>query len=310
MTSPKRRRHPGRRHGVGAFTICVLLIASGCSSGGTTGSPIESSPIVSTTSSVASPAPSQSAGANGASGEAADATTLAALYSLLDVQTPAESVLFFATNVPESDVTTCMSAAGFEYVQGPSPEAQVAADLRVTLPPEEFAVRYGFGAAASELGLFPGPPPDPNQAYRLTLTKGEADAYNQVYFRCRGATPDRIAHSNALNTAVAEFRKVIDADDRVMAAVAAWSACLAAAGFTYDTPLSMRESFYLRMNSGISHDELEKLYTEEVAVATANVPCETARRAAYRAVVLERFGEYTTLLAAATASGATPDAQG
>lgn len=310
MTSPERRTCPGRRRGVGAFTMCVLLIAPGCSTDGTTGSPVESSPIVSTTPSVASPPPSQSTDANGASGETADATTLAELYSLLDVQTPAELVLFFATNIPESDVAKCMSAAGFDYVPGPSPEAQVAADPRTTLSPEEFAARYGFGVAASDLGLLPGPPPDLNQAYRQTLTKGEADAYNQVYFRCGGGTPDRIARSNALNGAVAEFRNVVDADDRVVAAVAAWSACLAAAGFTYDTPLSMLESFYSRLNSGISHDELEKLFTEEVAVATANVPCEAARRATYRDVVLERFGEYTTLRAAATASGATPDAQG
>ncbi len=301
-----------------AATLLLLLcafIGYGCSSGIDVDAR-DVSDAASTTTSAETVQPESSASSSVPSVTAAgaessdDATLLAELYSLLGVQTDDELLAFLSTNIPQSDVARCMSEAGFQYIEGPTPDEEAAFNLQSQLSADEFAATYGFGIAASDLGLMPQIEADPNSGYVGSLTKGQQDAYYQAYLPCAGGTPERIAYSNALNAATAQFRDAIAADDRVVESLAMWSACLAAAGFIYDTPLRMRESIYDRLNSGINHDELEQLLVDEIALATANVSCEAAHTSAYRDVVLERFDEYKKLLDSALASGAAPDAQG
>ncbi len=293
-----------------ASTIPLISIAS-CSSG----DPASTSTAVANSSDAGTAVVSAESSTTvlepvAVAGAAVDATTLAEVYALLDVATPSETTTLMSTNIPEAEVAACMSRAGFQYTQGLDPAAQAALNPQNVLPPEEFAAKYGFGVTAQTLGKYPPQPPDPNVAYLSSLTPGQQSAYSAALFPCAGGTPERIAHSNAVNVALEQFREVLEADGRVAVARTTWSVCLGASGFNFATRMSMLESFYVRMNSGISHDELEQLFVEEVAVAVANVPCDSAYRTVFRAVVLERIGEYESFFAAAVASGAAPDAQG
>lgn len=243
----------------------------------------------------------------------ADQELLTTLYTLLDVGTRDEVTAWFAAGTASPAVIQCMTDAGFQYTAGPSAEERVASDLRYTLSPEEYAARYGLGITGWDLGLFPPSEQsdDPNHEYVSSLSSGQRDAYRQAEAACwDSADPHRSGRANALSVAVEEFRGVVAADDRTVAAQQVWQACLAAAGYTFDSPMAMRESFYTRMNSGLRRDDLERLNTEEVAVAVVDVPCEAAYTADYRAVVLDRFGEFRTLYDTAFATGAAPEAAG
>lgn len=312
MITQSERRWSHRRSIVcGAASTMLLVSIVGCSSNEQTSTPTTVTiPAGAGTTALSTESSTTVLGQPSIAVTGVDATTLAEVYGLLDVATASEQTTLMATNIPEAEVAECMSRAGFEYAQGLDPAAQVALNPQYALPPAEFAAKYGFGVAAQTLGKYPPQPPDPNAGYLASLSPGQQNAYNAAFFPCRGGTPERIAHSNAVNIALEQFRGVLGADSRVVAATTAWSDCLAASGFRFATRMSMLESFYSRMNSGISHDQLEQLFVEEVAVAVANVPCDAAYRAVYRAVVLERIGEYESFFAAAVASGAAPDAQG
>lgn len=226
-----------------------------------------------------------------------DAMLLAMVYSLVGVSTPAETVTFLSFNIPEAEVASCMHVAGYEYIEGPSPADEVAVNPRMTMSAEDFATTYGLGFASEKLGLLDLTVVDPNLDYRSSLTGAERDAYTRTYAECSGRTRERIHYTTALNAAVSGFTDRLAADDRVSGALDAWRACMAAAGLDYDDPQSMRESFNDRVNLGSpTHDELQQLLTEEIAVAVANVPCEAAYTAAYRDTVTTRFREFHDLL--------------
>lgn len=240
----------------------------------------------------------------------ADATQVAMVLSLLNVSTVEEWATALATNVPEHETAECMEAAGFEYVEGLSPDDEARRDPRRTMPADEYAARYGLGVTGWELGLFP-PISDPNDEHVQSLTPAQQQAYQATLGTCRGMwDTERRAWSDALNVAVSQYHEALDADQRVVAALAAWRACLAAAGYVFESPQAMTASFYARMPVDIGREELEDLHADEVRVAVANVACEAAYRDEFRAVALERFDEYLALFDAARASGAAPEAQG
>lgn len=241
-----------------------------------------------------------------------DAAFLAMLYSLMGVSTQQESVTWLTVGNPiEADVARCMSDAGFQYTEWPSASEELASDPRSTISAEEYAAAYGFGVAAYDLGLLDPGPPDPNMAYTSSLSDGQRDAYYQTERACGAPAPDDpYRNSNAWNVALEDFRAAVDADQRTVTAMDTWRACMATAGFTFDTPMAMRTSFYQRLGGGPDRAELQQLHRDEVAAAVANVACEAAYQATYRNVITDRVNEFRGLFDAAVASGAAPDAQG
>jgi hypothetical protein len=222
------------------------------------------------------------------------------MFSLLGVPTRDEMVTFLSYNIAEPDVAACMRNAGFQYTEQTSEADQIAVDPRYTLSPADYAAAYGMGITAYDLGLLPQVV-DPNLGYVQSLSLEERDSYFRWHSSCAGATNERMKQGTAVNIAFDEFRDRLRGDDRIAAAEAGWRDCMASTGHVYESRQAMLESFYGRMNSGITHDELQQLFSEEVAVATAGVPCEAAYRAAYRDVASSRFGEFRDLLDAAFA---------
>lgn len=235
-----------------------------------------------------------------------DASLLSILYASLDVGTADEAADSFSTNTPAEEIAECMRDAGFQY----EPIDELAGDPRWTLSAEDYAAQYGFGIVAQELGTYPREP-DPNFDYVNSLSEGQRDAYFSAEQSCRGgdSAEGRERYYNAFNVALEQFRGNVAADEQIVDALGEWRGCMAAAGFDYESPQQMTESFYIAMNSS-SSEALEGLGAEEVAVAVANVPCEAEYRAVYREVVAGRFDEFKELLDTAYESGAAPDAQG
>lgn len=242
---------------------------------------------------------------------AEDTATLATLYALLDVETADELVVAFSSNVPPDEMARCMTAAGFDYVAGPSPEEEVAAMPQYRLSAAEFAATLGLGIASQELGTYVTLP-DPNLGY-LELPVEEQERYGAQEFECRGGRdPARLARSTAWSSAVAQFHDLLESDPRVADATAAWRTCLADRGYSYDSRMSLMEDFSARLGplsrrryEGEDVEaELRALLDQEIAVAVANVPCEAAYVEEYRSVVFDRFAEFTTVLAATTAAAA------
>jgi hypothetical protein len=238
---------------------------------------------------------------------AADATLLADLYALLNVPTRDEMITFLSFNVPEADVARCMEHAGFQYIEGPSPEEEVASDLRFTMTPGEYAASFGFGVAAPDLGLIPGVV-DPNFNYLTSLPTEDQEEFQRWSFSCSGREDAwRRAWSSAINSAVATFSEQLDADQRVASARTTWSQCMADQGYVYDSQRALMESLYARLgplssarfNGEDVDDELSALMNDEIAIAVANVPCRAAYEQTYRAVVFERFAEFRVLFDAA-----------
>ncbi len=283
------RRHSTRRMAsiaagllIVAGTAGVLAVRddSGATSNDSTPAPTTSADAPTTTESPLSPE---------------DRQLSSMMYALLDVPTSSEMVGFLAYNIPEAEVQTCMANAGFQYAPGPSPEQQLAADPMHSMPPAEFAAQYGFGVTAYDLGLLPMIS-DPNSAYIATLTAAEQESFFQWKASCGGMTPERVAYGTALTAAIDQIRAELKADARVVTALDGWRACMASAGYQFTDQMAMIQPFYTRMNSGISHAELEQLFHEEVATAVANVPCDAAYRATYRAVATDRFTEFRGLV--------------
>ncbi|MEP7113186.1 MAG: hypothetical protein ABI862_07965 [Ilumatobacteraceae bacterium] len=135
-----------------------------------------------------------------------------------------------------------------------------------------------------------------------SLSQSDQEAFVRWKGSCGSATSERMEDMTAVNNAFNEFKARLDADDRSIAAAAAWRSCMRTAGYDYDSPMAMMESFYARMNSGIGHDALEQLFTEETAVAIANVPCAAAYQAVTRDLAASRYGEFRDLVDAARAN--------
>lgn len=138
---------------------------------------------------------------------------------------------------------------------------------------EAYAATFGFGIAGSDLGIIPMIESPINRAADGS-SGGEKAAYDQTLGQCRGVfDPERRALFDAMTVTVAMFGGGVNSDERTVSGLAAWKSCLAAAGYEFDTPLAMRESFYLRMNTD---EDLQQIFDDEVRVAVVNVSCEAA----------------------------------
>lgn len=245
-------------------------------------------------------------------GSSEDARLLTYAYALggLYEISREEAVAFLSENIPENEIESCMNSAGFEYIPEQSPEEMIATDIRYSMSPEEYAAKYGLGIVGADLGVIPPLREPRNQTAESAMTASERDAYQASLGQCRGMwDPERRSWSNAINVAMEQFRPVVDADPRMATALADWQSCLASAGFDFDSPMQMRESFYARMNTNRT-ESLEAIFDDEIRVAVANVPCEAGHDAARRQVISERLPELKAIVDAARASGAAPEGNG
>jgi hypothetical protein len=235
-----------------------------------------------------------------------DLTMLSVALTVLGVGTPEEAVRLFMVNVPESQVATCMSERGFSYQPDPAsaPEAVVARDPFISLSDEEFAERYGLGMASIELGLFPSTPESVDPLAGAEVA--ERDAYLAAMTECRDLGPARLAYEAAFNTALQQYVPVVEADDRVIAALETWRACIADAGYRYESPQDMRADWQQQVNRARSA-EMDAVFVQEVALAQANVPCERAFDAMRREVIADRFAEFQRFFETALAQPADPN---
>ena len=298
--------HPTRRLGL----VAMAVLFAACSTDDGAAAPTTPSSTVAATF-APSPSSTQSTPDPAIAGSGEDARLL--LYAnalVLQVITREEMVAFLSENVSESEIESCMNAAGFEYVPEQTAEENVAEDIRYSVSPEEYAATYGLGITGWDLGVIPPLRPPRNQATEWAMTDSERNAYNAARGQCGGMfDPERRARSNAVNIAAEQFRPVVDADPAAVAALAEWQGCMSSAGYDFDTPMQMQESFYARMNGG-SGESLESIFDDEVRVAVANVPCESAYTSVRREVITTRFAEFKAFFDSALASGAAPEAQG
>lgn len=222
-----------------------------------------------------------------------DTTLLSAALSLLSIGSPDDTVRLLSTNIPDDDVVSCMADAGFQYTAGETPQEQIAGNPLYSLSKADYAARYGFGLASTRLGMMNvNESSDPNAAYVGSLSSTQRAAYSQALGSCRGMRdPDRVAFSNALNSAVEEFRKILAADDGVVAATAAWKACMQSAGYSFDSPEEMRGQF-ARVANSTPPNGLQAALAAEIAAAVANVPCELPLIDEMQTAVTQRFAEF------------------
>ncbi|HWL41542.1 MAG TPA: hypothetical protein VNQ73_01265 [Ilumatobacter sp.] len=254
------------------------------------------------------PPPSETTAADTAA-SGADSLFLARLHSMVGVPTAEERALLRSANTPQEEIARCMADAGFQYVEDRTDEWPEANHPQFTLSAEEYAAQYGFGAAAYALDLFPTPPFDANWDHRASLSEGQRNAWFAAEHAC--VTADvLVGEGDAWTVAVGQFRDALAADDRVVAAVAEWRGCMAAAGFQYDHPDRVADEFWNRHSQWITRDDARKMLAEEIPIAMAHVSCVVPYQATWREVVDDRVEEFRGLFDAALASGAAPEAAG
>lgn len=222
-----------------------------------------------------------------------------------------EMIALYGENIPESEVEECMNDAGFEYVPEQAPEDLVEADARYSMEAEDYAATYGLGIAGQELQVLPPIEESRNVDATRSMSNSERDTYSMTLGHCRGGfDPERRAWSDAINIALEQFRAVLDTDDSVVAALDDWQTCMSTAGFDFEDPWQMRQTFYSRMHAESQSESLEDIFDDELRVAVANVPCEADYEDIRRRVISDRFDEFKTFFETALASGATLEAHG
>lgn len=186
-------------------------------------------------------------------------------------------------------IADCMKQEGFEYVaQDPAAfMGSSAFDEDIAFDSKEWAEKYGFGmstAFGSEGFGGPGitPPTDPNQAYTASLSEAERAAYEKALY---GELPN-LDPTSAATTAMASFepsgcdgdaRRAADSsqafysefgdemqeiyegiqnDPAIVAAIEQWTACMAEAGYEYDTPEEMYQEASGKMEGFYGMGEL------------------------------------------------------
>lgn len=302
-----------------AAAACLAVVAgvivvdwrTGGSSGGsspTVGAPAAEAPAVRAVG--AAPGVSYSGTGSPPSGEGGlgpfqwdDAQLLTRLNSFLDAGTAEEQAQAFSAPRPAAEIASCVADAGFRYI----PDDPLLADPRYSMSPEDFAARYGLGILAQANGTYPRATTE-EDVYVTSLGGAQADAYYGVLDRCQAGNLDsgEIAWLRSYTAALNHFRDVvIPADDRVLAATAEWSQCLADAGFAFDSPQQMRNVVWGWFTS--TGSEFDARFQEELAVATANVPCQAAYDQTVRAVTADRLDEFKTLIESGDATDEVPN---
>lgn len=258
-----------------------------------------------------------------------DATLLAMLYVGFDAGAAQDASRMYGNWADNDLMAACMQKAGYEYVALPTPIETQATDPRYALTPAEFATQYGLGVAAQALGLLDTTgPPDPNSAFRNTLSVSQQEAFDDAESACVGeqiANGDSVvmdeAWVHAHDYAWQQFEPIVASDDRMVDELAAWQQCMATSGYDYDDPASIAPDFWSRL-SGLGwafepfdpdtpgYTEAQQLMAAEVAVATANADCIAPYNNTLRSVIVDHFDEYKQIFVSALDAGVDSNASG
>lgn len=203
-------------------------------------------------------------------------------------------------------VAACMHEQGFEYV--PDPESLWSSELvEVEEHDDAWVAEHGYGlvdGAGSSSG--PAPTPGPNEAIVAALSSAERAAYDEALQGPEGdGTTGCLSLASTSVPAWFEdpvYREVLaeasalgeqaEQDPSVVAAVAAWRECMAAAGQPgYDDPTDALSTMSDRVSAAeingpgtVPASRRERLLADEVALAVADRACtesagvEEARR--------------------------------
>jgi len=232
--------------------------------------------------------------------------------------------------IDDGAMAQCMSEKGFEYFPQPLDDTVWTTHPRYMMSAVDFAAQYGFGLAAEALGVLPSEytqSSDEQNDYEMSLGDRQ-QAYFQADSDCR------MEHSNiaeigwagqewvnAHDYAWTQFKPVVLGDDRVVAALADWQACMAAAGFNVDDPATITQPIYRQLydyaplpwpiDAGTpEYEAVETIMSEEIAEATANATCIAPYDEVLHQAVIDHFDEYKTIFGTALESGVESDANG
>jgi hypothetical protein len=211
----------------------------------------------------------------------------------------------------EGLIGQCMTAAGFEYVPVDFERVKAGMDADKTAPglsDEEFVAQYGYGITTQfdkpgrEIGLgeqnvaiYEALSPAQQAAYDHTLLGENRDATFALSVEAEdfagtgGCTRQAVEQSFSPDELDANYLNpgdaVLEQDPRVVAAMADWSDCVAADGFTYAHPDDVETDLKQRLDAltagadpatltGPAADALAELQGEELAVAAVATTCE------------------------------------
>lgn len=211
----------------------------------------------------------------------------------------------------EGLIGQCMTGAGFEYVPVDFERVKAGMDADKTAPglsDEEFVAQYGYGITTQfdkpgrEIGLG-----EQNVAIYSAMSPAEQAAYDHTLFGeirdatfalsveaedfsgTGGCTRQAVEQSFTPAELDANFLNpgdaVLEQDPRVVAAMADWSDCVAADGFTYAHPDDVETDLKQRLDAltagadpatltGPAADALAELQGEELAIAAVATACE------------------------------------
>jgi hypothetical protein len=252
------------------------------------------------------------------------------MAGLLDGKTFEEAELEVQTKVQE-----CMTALGWEYTAvAPGSTGEGGPTLGDDTDLDEFAATSGYGISTSQAdgaivvgggGVAAGvsgtsSQSDPNSAYVNSLSENDQMAYYDDLFGppaefdmssdamapmepagCMGEATTAVYGEGAFTQLNDQFMEVdarMQADPRIVEAFAAWSACMADAGYTYSKPTETFDDFFARLSAlGEEPDPaaLKTLQEEEIATATADRAC--AKETDIETIQQEVFQEISTEVA-------------
>lgn len=310
------KRRDRQRGGVGvafavAASVSLGLLATSCSaedqsSANSVDGAVGSQPVGSATQ------PDRSADSSGAnpttgsveadgvsSGEYLDPGTLDYVLASMRLSKPEDAAKLFEPSPDVQAVKKCMESAGFEYYVANETDG----DPQFSMDPETYARTWGLGVSAQLLGTYPVTPADlPEMQYLESLSDSERAAYEATQKGCVDDAGIDLDAAYQQDLAMSDFSAAVEADPRVLEAMKEWSACMEQSGYQY----ADRDSMYAAFEQ-YGGDDFESQFELEKAVAVANLSCQPALQEVYRTVVVERFGEYQTLLQEPRAE---PDAAG
>jgi hypothetical protein len=217
----------------------------------------------------------------------------------------------------EAAIAQCMKNEGFDYVPIDPFAARAALVGSSRLTDADFLKQFGYGI--STLWGRGNPQSDPNQRLRATLGPADRRAYDRALWgENKGATFSEAVDSGhfdrlggcTLKATEAVFGgaqvltqlqgKLDDLDDRILEdrrmvkALAAWSECMASAGYRYEDPDEIDADLFRRAEKIVGplpgqfatgpaagerarpydHAALARLQREEVAIARRDAACE------------------------------------
>ncbi len=219
-----------------------------------------------------------------------------------------EEELVTAIEDTEAAIATCMDGAGFEYVPIDSVTFREAMSSLAAVPglnDEEFVSQYGygfstlppvqsFGAGEENRNIYEQLSPEDQVAYERELWGDNTEATfvfmleNEDFEGAGGCTKTAIEATFAEEQLDPNFENpfdlLVEQDQRYQAAIEDWSACMAEAGYDYESPEDAEDELLERYNDltrgqppealeGADQEALAELQGEERAIAAADLAC-------------------------------------